>query len=183
MKCPVCKENTLNPIELLQGLPANQCSNCQGVFLPANAYMTWKKTLGRDLPDKEGELQIDPSWEVKDLKICPDCGHIMANYKVLPGIEFYIDRCRSCNGMWLDHNEWEVLIDRNLHDNINEFFTRPWQDHLHAAETKNHLEAIYAEKLGEDDYAHLKHIREWLNQHPRRSMLLAFLQAEDPYKV
>jgi hypothetical protein len=39
------------------------------------------------------------------------------------------------------------------------------------------------EKLGEEDYEHIKEIREWLRNHPRQGMLLAFLQAEDPYKV
>ncbi|HJQ14032.1 MAG TPA: zf-TFIIB domain-containing protein, partial [Anaerolineales bacterium] len=96
---------------------------------------------------------------------------------------FYIDRCRNCNGIWLDHNEWDVLIDRNLHDNINEFFTRPWQDHLRATETRNHLERIYLEKLGEEDYEKAKQVREWLVNHSMRGMLLAFLQADDPYKV
>jgi len=183
MKCPVCKENTLGQIILLEGLPGRQCSNCQGVSIPSNAYLTWRRTLGHEFPPKEGVIDIDPSWEVKELKFCPDCGHIMARYKVLPDTELYIDRCRNCNGIWLDQHEWEVLIDRNLHDNLNELFTRPWQDNLRAAETKNHLDRIYLEKLGGVDYENLKQVREWLVNHPMRGMLLAFLQAEDPYKV
>jgi hypothetical protein len=75
------------------------------------------------------------------------------------------------------------LIDRNLHDNLNEFFTRPFQENLRAVETKNHLDSIYLEKLGEDDYENVKQIRGWLKDHPMRGMLLAFLQADDPYKV
>ena len=54
---------------------------------------------------------------------------------------------------------------------------------LRAVETKNHLEQIYLEKLGEEDYEKAKEVREWLVNHPMRGMLLAFLQAEDPYKV
>jgi len=45
------------------------------------------------------------------------------------------------------------------------------------------LERIYLEKLGEEDYEKAKQVRAWLVQHPMRGMLLAFLQAEDPYKV
>ena len=183
MRCPLCKEETLGPITLLDGLPANECSNCHGVFIPSNAYMTWKKSLGKEFPQKEGAIEIDPSWSVDELKLCATCGHIMARYKIFPDTEFYIDRCRNCNGIWLDQNEWDVLIDRNLHDNLNDFFTRPWQDQLHAAETKNHLEAIYLEKLGETDYERIKEIREWVRNHPRLGMLLAFLQADDPYKI
>ena len=183
MKCPLCKENTLGQTILLEGLPANECSNCHGVFIPSNSYMAWKRALGKEFPVKEGEIEIDPSWSVDELKLCATCGHIMARYKILPDTEFYIDRCRSCNGIWLDQHEWDVLIDRNLHDNLNEFFTRPWQDNLRAAETRIHLEKIYLEKLGEEDYEHVKQVREWLVEHPMRGMLLAFLQAEDPYKV
>jgi Zn-finger nucleic acid-binding protein len=180
MRCPVCKNQLLGPITLLEGLPARQCSNCKGVSISSNVYLTWRRTLGREFPPKEGAIEIDPSWEVKELKLCPDCGHIMARYKVFPDTAFYIDRCRNCNGIWLDHHEWDVLIDRNLHDNVNEFFTRPWQDNLRAVETRNHLERIYLEKLGEDDYENVKQVREWLKDHPLRGMLLAFLQAEDP---
>lgn len=183
MQCPVCKENQLGPIILIEGLPANQCSNCNGIFIPSNAYMTWRRTLGSALPEKEGAIEIDPSWDVKELKFCPNCTHIMALYKVFPDTDFYLDRCRNCNGIWLEFKEWDALIDRNLHDNLNEFFTRPWQDNLHAAETRNHMEAIYLEKLGEQDYEKVKEIREWLKNHPRYGMMLAFLQADDPYKV
>jgi Zn-finger nucleic acid-binding protein len=113
MNCPVCKEFQLGPIKLLEGLPANQCPNCNGVFIPSNAYMTWRRTLGSGLPEKEGAIEIDPSWDVKELKLCPTCGHIMARYKVFPDTDFYLDRCRNCNGIWLEYEEWEVLIDRN----------------------------------------------------------------------
>jgi hypothetical protein len=45
------------------------------------------------------------------------------------------------------------------------------------------MEAIYLERLGRDDYEEIKKIREWTEKHPMRGMLLAFLQADDPYKI
>lgn len=183
MQCPVCKENQLGPIVLLEGLSASQCLNCNGLFIASDAYMAWWRSLGKVLPEKEGTIEIDPSWDVKELKFCPNCRHIMASYKIFPDTSYYLDRCRNCNGIWLEFKEWEVLVDRHLHDNLNEFFTRPWQDNLRAAETRNHMESIYLEKLGPSDYEKVKEIREWLRNHPRYGMLLAFLQADDPYKV
>ena len=53
----------------------------------------------------------------------------------------------------------------------------------HAEETRTHLDAIYLDKLGEQDYQRIREIREWLRDHSRHGMLLAFLQAEDPYKI
>ncbi len=183
MKCPVCKIHSLGAITLVENLPANQCANCGGVWISSNAYMTWWKTKGEELPQKPGRSGIDPHWHVDELKLCPESGHIMGRYKIFPDTDFYLDRCGHCNGIWFDKNEWDALVERNLHDNVNEFFTRPWQDELHAAETHNHLEKLYLEKLGAEDYERIKHIREWIQGHPRLGMLLAYLQAENPYKI
>ena len=183
MKCPVCKTDSLGSITLVENLPANQCPNCGGVWLPSNAYMTWWKARGEDMPQKPAVSGMDRHWHVDELKLCPQSGHIMGRYKIFPDTEFYLDRCGHCNGIWFDKNEWDALVERNLHDNVNEFFTRPWQDELHAAETHNHLEQLYTDKLGAEDYERVKHIREWLKDHPKQGMLIAYLQAEDPYKV
>jgi hypothetical protein len=45
------------------------------------------------------------------------------------------------------------------------------------------MDNLYLQKFGEDDYQHVRKVREWLENHPKRGMLLAFLQADDPYKV
>jgi Zn-finger nucleic acid-binding protein len=183
MKCPVCKTETLGSITLVENLPAHQCSNCEGIFIPSNAYLIWKRARGEDLPEKESVLHPDPEWDADTLKLCPNCGRIMRRFKVIPDSNLFLDRCGNCNGVWFDKNEWNVLVERNLHDNLNEFFTRPWQDRLHAEETKSHIEKIYLEKLGEEDYERIKEVREWLRKHPNSGMLLAFLQADDPYKI
>jgi Zn-finger nucleic acid-binding protein len=107
----------------------------------------------------------------------------LKRYQILPDTEFYLDHCGHCNGIWFDKNEWDALVERNLHDNVNDFFTRPWQEHLHTEETKAHMDRLYLEKFGAEDYEHVKQIRAWLKEHPRQGMLIAFLQADDPYKI
>ncbi len=183
MKCPVCKIDSLGPITLVENLPANQCSNCGGAWLSSNAYLAWWKTQGEDIPQRQTDSTLDPNWDIDELKLCPESGHIMARYKILPDTEYYLDRCGHCNGIWFDKNEWDALVERNLHDNINEFFTRPWQDSLHEAETKIHLERLYLDKFGVEDYEHIKQVRAWLKNHSKRGMLIAFLQADDPYRI
>jgi len=183
MKCPICKTHTLGLITLIESLPANQCSNCGGVWIDSNAYLAWRKAKGDDQPQKPGSVNVDPSWDVHELKLCPNSSHIMGRYKVLAGSDFHLDRCGHCNGIWFDKNEWDVLVELGLHDNVNEFFTRPWQDRLHSEETKAQMNKLYLEKLGIDDYEHIKKVREWVKDHPRKGMLFAFLQADDPYKI
>lgn len=183
MKCPVCKTDTLGSITLVENLHASQCSNCGGVWIDSNIYLAWWKAKGANVPAMRMETRMDPAWNVDELKLCPNSGHIMARYKIFPDTEFYLDRCGHCNGIWFDKNEWDALVERDLHDNLNEFFTRPWQDRLHTEETKAHMNKLYLEKFGAEDYEHIKQVREWLKDHPKLGMLLAFLQAHDPYKI
>jgi Zn-finger nucleic acid-binding protein len=183
MKCPVCKTETLGEIALMENLPAHQCAKCEGVFLPANAYMLWKRAQGQEHPQKPSSSPIDPSWDSTVLKLCANCGRIMARYKILPDENLYLDRCRNCNGVWLDKYEWDALVERNLHDELNEFFTRPYQERLRAEEIRNHLDKLYLEKFGAEDYARVREMRAWLTNRPHLGMFLAFLQADDPYKI
>jgi len=104
-------------------------------------------------------------------------------YRVLPNVHFYLDRCGNCNGVWFDKNEWEVLVARNLHDKVNQFFTQPWQTKIRDEAAHAMLEQLYLEKFGTEDYAKIKDIWNWLMQNPHRAMLLAYLQSNNPYKM
>lgn len=183
MKCPVDKTDTLSQITLVDGLPAMQCSTCNGVWVDSNAYLAWWKGKGEDAPRQKITANIDPAWDVDELKLCPSSGHIMGRYKILANTDFYLDRCGHCNGIWFDKSEWDALVEIGLHDNVNEFFTRPWQDDIHSTEARNHMDKLYLEKFGAEDYERVKQTREWLTNHPKQGMLLAYLQANDPYKV
>jgi Zn-finger nucleic acid-binding protein len=183
MYCPVCKTHSLAPTTLVNELPAYRCSTCKGVWIDSNAFLDWRRTKGDTLPERPGTSQIDPAWDLKELKLCPNCGRILRRFKVIPGEPLYIERCHTCNGMWLDHHEWSALVERNLHDNLNEFFTRAWQDRIRTEETRAHLDQLYLEKFGGQDYERIKEARLWLQEHQQRGMLLAFLQSDDPYQL
>jgi len=182
MLCPVCKTDSLGPSTLVEGLPAHRCETCRGVWIDSNAYLAWRQARGLPPPPATSASRIDPAWEMKDLKLCPNCGRILGRFKVLPGEPLFIDRCHTCNGVWLDHHEWSALVERSLHESVNEFFTRAWQTRVRTAEMHAHMDRLYREKFGPEDYARIQEVRAWLEDNERRWMLLAFLQSEDPYK-
>jgi Zn-finger nucleic acid-binding protein len=117
------------------------------------------------------------------LKLCPESGHIMKRFKIIPNVDFYLDRCSHCNGIWFDGNEWDILVSRNMQDKVNQFFTAPWQVKLHEKETRANMEKIYKDKLGADDYQRIQEVRAWLDKNPSKAMLIAFLQADDPFEL
>ena len=182
MKCPVCKTDTINPVALDNQLPAGKCIKCGGVWISSNQYMTWLRLQPERLPEKKADEPFDPTWETSQLKLCPDCGRIMSRYQLFPNEAFFLDRCGHCNGIWFDNHEWEYLASRNLQDKLNQFFTAPWQGQLHKQEKHARMETLYIEKFGQADYVRLREVREWVWKHPHTGMLLAFLQAEDPYQ-
>jgi Zn-finger nucleic acid-binding protein len=183
MKCPVCKEALSYHTLLESQVPAYQCPKCEGIWISSNEYLRWLKTQGLTLPEKTGDDANIPTWDTSQVKLCPNCGHFLMRYRVLPNVHFYLDRCGNCNGVWFDKNEWEVLVARNLHDKVNQFFTQPWQTKIRDEAAHAMLEQLYLEKFGTEDYAKIKDIWNWLMQNPHRAMLLAYLQSNNPYKM
>jgi Zn-finger nucleic acid-binding protein len=181
MKCPACT-GEMNYITLEHNLPARECTQCGGCWIRGKDYMIWLKQHGPDLPEKRDAETNLPEVEMKHARICPDCKHILVGFRVLPNANLRVERCAHCHGLWLDKGEWEALAARNLHDNIFEFFTKPWQDHIQQEQSRAQLDGFYHQRFGED-YEKLKEIAAWLKDHPKRAMLVAFLQADDPFKI
>ena len=182
MKCPICREQLDYHTLLETQLPAYRCRKCEGIWISAHEYIRWLKRQPMLLPEKPANEMV-PTWDTPQIKVCPACGHFLLRYRVLPYVGFYLDRCGHCHGIWFDKNEWEALVARNLHDKVNQFFTQPWQAKLRATEARAMLDQLYLDRLGAEDYAKVKDTWSWLRQHLRRSMLLAFLQADDPYSL
>jgi hypothetical protein len=84
--------------------------------------------------------------------------------------------------VWFDRDEWAYLRSRSQHDEVHLFFSDPWQEKLRAEETRQRMEQIYLDRFGAEDYARLKELRAWLDQHPQRGALLAYLADKDPYR-
>ena len=184
MKCPVCKKDSLIRTDLEKDLSANACNKCGGHWIPSDKYLHWIEKHGSMLPEQPPFDEI--SFQVEDkmqAKLCPNCGRILIKYRVGHGLDFFLDHCNSCNGVWLDKHEWNVLKSRNLHHEIHRIFTTSWQKQIREEEVLKSLEKLYTEKFGKEDYDEIKRIRQWIRQHSQRSALLAYLNDDDPYKV
>lgn len=181
-KCPVCSTTELSRQFLEAGLPAYECRQCGGRWISANEYLAWAKTQNHPPVDEADihtpTLRTDAARAI----ICPDCGHILRRYRIWPDVEFHLDRCGNCNGVWFDRDEWDALKVHHLHDKVNLFFTEPWQRRLREAEAHHRLEHMYLDRFGAADYAEIKRVRAWIRQHPHAAGLLAYLTDEDPYR-
>ena len=185
-KCPVCKNVVLELSIFENTLPIMVCNSCGGSWLRANEYALWLKSQKPGSFDETKTQETStrfPIVESNKASICPDCGHLLRKYKIGAKVDFHLDRCNNCNGVWLDKNEWETLRVADMHDEINQFFTKPWQQVIQNKETSAKLEAMYLERFGDTDFQKIKEIREWLKEHPHRNNLIAFLLDKDPFST
>jgi Zn-finger nucleic acid-binding protein len=180
-KCPVCLTPELLRTELEPNLSSFSCYECDGHWIRGKEYWDWVETHGTNLAERLHENETLSLAEPGKPIDCPECRYRMTKYLVGRGLDFSVDHCAGCKGIWLDHNEWEALRKRNLHDDLHSMFTSFWQAEAHRQARKKRMEQIYIDRFGDDDYSEIKRIRLWLETKTDREGLLAFLTDKDPY--
>jgi Zn-finger nucleic acid-binding protein len=183
MQCPVCESVLNNTVELDENLQAAACEKCGGYWISNRNYTVWLDKHGPTLPEKEFSEIVFDVEDVQEAKICPECSRILLKYKVGHGLDFFVDHCPGCGGIWLDKNEWDALRDKNLHDEINKMFSTTWQKEVRGEQMAAKLEQVYRSRFGAKTYQLINEIREWLKDHPQKRAIMAFLQDDDPYKI
>ena len=91
---------------------------------------------------------------------------------------FLIDRCRNCNGLWFDRDEWQTLRSRNLLHLLPHLTSDEWQRELHQAELEAQEERRLLSELDPRDLARIREIKAWLDGHPNRTTLFRLLGIE-----
>ena len=182
MKCPVCSASSLHLTRLESHLQALSCPDCEGKWISSSNYWAWLKHHDETLPEKEPNecpIQADDNQRAK---LCPECKRIMLRYKVGHSLDFRLDQCGSCNGVWFDANEWEALKQRHLHDEVHLIFSAPWQSQVRKDEAQRLLATIYTDTF-KDDYEKVKQIKTWIDDHPEQEKILNYLNNSDPYAI
>ena len=175
MLCPVCKTVALNNEDLLPNLNAKSCSQCGGKWIQSFQYWKWLETQDRKVVEKaiaETDLPVEDSGAGK---LCPECGHFLSHKKVGHGVDFHLDRCGNCGGMWFDKNEWEILQSKNLHDDVHFVFSSAWQKKVQHDEVEQTYEQRFEQILGKEDYLKTKEIAEWIKSHPNKNTILGYI--------
>lgn len=177
MKCPVCKTSRELQIRRLEPrLGARTCPGCGGSWIRAADYWQWRaqEEQGHRLGEPQEIVAIDVDQRVA--KLCPEDGSFLGLYRVGIGDSLTVDQCSQCAGVWLDAREWEILGQHGLHEHLYDLLDASWQDELRRVERREVEHDRYVRRLGADDLRRIQEIRDWLDAHPRKSELYAFLQ-------
>jgi Zn-finger nucleic acid-binding protein len=183
MNCPVCKSQKLVSINLEPNLTAMNCPQCSGNWIRGAEYWRWLEEHGPNLPERSADTDGLSLFEPGRYIDCPECRFRMVKYLVGRGLNFTVDHCEGCKGIWLDRNEWDILKRRNLHDDLHSMLTDFWQAAAKREARIKSLEQIHLGRFGEADYAEIKRVRAWLDKNPNKQYLLAYLTDRDPLDI
>ena len=177
--CPLCPV-PLAPVELLPDLRSWRCGKCQGQWISGEHYRVWRERqpAGDGLPASPagGAVEVHDSPAAK---LCLDCGRLMGRQRAAAELAFSIDRCNTCGGIWLDANEWDALRAHDLENKIHLIFSTAWQAKLKRDDQHRQTIERLGRKLGEADLAELLRVKTWIDKHPLRVEIRAFLIDEE----
>jgi len=185
-KCPVCKTIALEPKELVDAPATHACGQCGGKYIKSGQYFQWLDRHGANVPELPPEAGANlPVVDSKPGKLCPECGAFLIRHPVGKGIDFHVDRCGHCGGIWLDADEWEILASRGLYDDIHMIFSEAYQTDIKRRQRSedyrrtvtNILDGKLRQQCGEADLARLKEFQQWVACHPAAEQMYAYLQS------
>lgn len=180
MKCTNCNTGVLSPSLIDNLFKAHTCTECGGHWVLIADYTNWKDRN----PDFQFTAEtVGKITESATALLCPASGIIMRKFRISAKSPHRLDYSSSVSGIWLDKGEWSLLKQEGLAGSLNTMLTTRWQNNIRLECAKETFATIYGDKFGQESYSKAREIREWLNNHPCKADLRAYLMADHPYSV
>ncbi len=178
MRCPKHKETELKATRISGELAAQQCSECQGVWIPALEYSAWQAKQAKPVSSaiSPGQsLNFTPTEFDAKAGFCPECGIYLSRARIPLKTAFYVERCLSCGGIWCDRGEWNTLEQLNLHTNVPHLFSNQWQAQMREVNQAQLERQTLIDKLGTDVANRLFELVSILENHEHGSFAAAYI--------
>ena len=178
MQCPTCESAILKPTKLEAGLSAMGCAGCNGALVSLLYYRDWaeREALRGTTLAVSGEAAT--IVDTQNALHCPKCSKLMTKYRISSQTGNRLDVCYGCDEAWLDNGEWTLLKSLDQALNLPTIFTEAWQRRIRQEMTEQARNERQLAQLGESDYSEAHRVRNWLDGHPQRLMILGILSQE-----
>jgi Zn-finger nucleic acid-binding protein len=112
--CPAC--NAKLNLYVVFGIEIEACSKCKGVFLDRDELRRLKdktaKGSWQTLRWIDDEVEaIDKTNAMPSRRLCPKCAEVKFVSTSFGDSRIIIDWCSQCNGLWLDRDEFQQIIE------------------------------------------------------------------------
>lgn len=185
--CDCASHAEFLPVILPSGLKGRECPDCKALLVSLDEYRSWLEfqewfTKQESVPVAATHLDEVSGEGVKSepdrARLCPDCHGVMGRYRVGGEASFRLDRCSSCQLVWLDGGEWHALENMGLATALTQILSDSWQRRLKAEEIQLLRQQNLRHRLGDEVFEELRRIQSWLRQQPNCPELLLLLQGD-----
>jgi uncharacterized protein len=110
VKCPHCEKEVLIAIEYEQ-VEVDYCVVCKGIWLDIQEI---ELLLGGE-EAAQAYLSIGSPCETpagEAIRDCPECDKPMSKEATKGSPPVIFDHCKNGDGVWLDHNEFEYMLNQ-----------------------------------------------------------------------
>ena len=164
--------------EIEPGLKVFVCPASGGMWIPLQAFLTWKETRVKETTPLPKDYVFDlPNTSKRNALICPDSGRLLNRFQVGRGLDFHIEQSPSTGSVWLDRGEWDALKSKGLHAEMNLISTPSYQRQVREEEYEKELKETFRDRIGAD-FGKVTEFKKWLKGHPKRRDICVFLADE-----
>lgn len=169
MRCAKCRDRILERLQTVAGPPLWKCGGCFGVWIPDG-----RAAGATPPPDPRGAAGEESEVDAR-AGICPEGHGILTRAQSFIGSGFYLDRCRTCSGVWFDRGEWEAVAAAGLSAGLFVMWTEPWQRAQRRQRSAAAYEAQLERELGRELVERIRSVADTLRTHPSRNLALGYL--------
>jgi membrane associated rhomboid family serine protease len=108
--CPKCLSD-MSAIDH-QGVTIDVCPGCRGIWLDPGE-LAFLLGADEDLPTTPETMGTGTRYLETSTYICPRCQGGFDTFEYAPGTNLFIDRCKSCSGIYLDAGELKKIREIN----------------------------------------------------------------------
>jgi len=173
--CPKCQDTELRHTLIAGNLTAHSCGRCTGLLISLIGYRRWREVHYHSTADAEAVKVNCETPDTKNAIACSRCRTVMIKYRISARSDHRIDYCASCEDIWLDGGEWELIENLVGSKHLARIFTQPWQ-HRIRLETVDIMRSDRLESSFGKDFEKIRDLKDWLDKHPAREEVLAYLQ-------
>ncbi len=121
MLCPACKSVMTRTTS--HGCPIRYCIECRGVWVSGEVLSKLVQILSWQVKPAESKKQIPFKTinvtcphQLQQTKTCPECELAMQPFNYAYDSNIILDRCSTCNGVWLDPGELIKVVRHSQYD-------------------------------------------------------------------
>ncbi|WP_084639340.1 zf-TFIIB domain-containing protein [Geitlerinema sp. PCC 9228] len=180
LHCPKHRDFLLEKSAIADNLPTYACPHCHGHWVSSDDYERWQQEKGWKSPSPDTvvenmDLEFESPSHDKKAGLCPDCQRYLSRAKIPIKKPFFVERCPSCNGIWLDAGEWNALTQLGLVSGLEKIFSSEWQTNLREKQQAEKERDATIKKLGPELAEKLFEIADLLENHPEGEFGVAYL--------